>query len=88
MRPILEVLVKLGGSGDVNAVLELVYKEMAPLLNEFDHTVLASDGVTPRWRNTAQWAHNGLREQGLIRADSLRGVWMISEAGRAWRGRG
>ena len=49
---------------------------------------LASDGVTPRWRNTAQWARNSLREQGLIRPDSPRGVWVVSDAGRAWLGGG
>ena len=84
LRPILEILVELGGSGDANVVLDLLYAKMAPVLNEYDHTPLASDGVTPRWRNTAQWARNNLREQGLIRPDSPRGVWIISETGRAW----
>jgi hypothetical protein len=32
---------------------------------------LAFDRVTPRWRNTAQWARNDLREQGLIRDDIM-----------------
>ncbi|HQY92750.1 MAG: winged helix-turn-helix domain-containing protein [Caldilinea sp.] len=80
----LEILVKQGGSSDANVVLDLLYAKMAPVLNDYDHTPLASDGITPRWRNTAQWARNSLREQGLIRPDSPRGVWIISEAGRAW----
>jgi len=84
LRPILEILVEQGGSGDVNTVLDLLYAKMAPVLNDYDHTPLASDGVTPRWRNTAQWARNSLREQGLIRPDSPRGVWAISDAGRVW----
>ena len=86
MRPILEVIVELGGSGDVNTVLDRVYARMEPQLNEHDRRALSSDGVTPRWRNTAQWARNALREQGLLRTDTPRGVWAISEAGRAWLG--
>ena len=86
LRPILEVIVELGGSGDVNIVLDRVYAKMEPQLNEHDRSALASDGVTPRWRNTAQWARNALREQGLLRTDMPRGVWAINEAGRAWLG--
>jgi restriction system protein len=86
MRPILEVLVDLGGSGDVNTVLDQVYAKMALQLNDHDRAPLASDGVTPRWRNTAQWARNALREQGLLRTDLPRGVWGINEKGRAWLG--
>lgn len=84
LRPILEVLVELGGSGDVNTVLDRVYVKMKTQLNEHDRSPLASDSVTPRWRNTAQWARNALREQGLIHSDAPRGVWVISDAGRAW----
>jgi len=45
---------------------------------------MPSDGVTPRWRNTAQWARSSLREEGLIRDDTPRATWEISEEGRAW----
>jgi restriction system protein len=41
-------------------------------------------GLTPRWRNTAQWARNSLREEGLIRDDSPRGIWEITDKGRQW----
>jgi len=84
LRPILDVLVELGGSGDVATVLDRVYGKMEMQLNEHDRSPLASDGVTPRWRNTAQWARNALREQGLIRSDAPRGVWIISDEGRTW----
>jgi restriction system protein len=39
-------------------------------------------GVTPRGRNTAQWARNDLREQGVIRDDTPRSIWEITEVGR------
>jgi predicted transcriptional regulator len=32
--------------------------------------------------NTAQWARNDLREQGLIRDDTPRSIWEITEKGR------
>lgn len=79
LRPILEVLVELGGSGDVNTVLDRVYSRMAPQLNDHDRSPLASDGVTLRWRNTAQWARNAPREQRLLRTDTQRRVWAISD---------
>ncbi len=34
------------------------------------------------WRNSAQWARNSMVQEGLLKADSPRGVWNISEAGR------
>jgi hypothetical protein len=53
-------------------------------LNEYDHQLLPSDNSTMRWRNTAQWARNTLRSEGLLRSDSPRGTWEISDDGRAW----
>lgn len=83
-RPVLEAIVELGGSANLNDVLELVHEKMRHQLNEHDHAPLPSDGVIPRWRNTAQWARYNLRQQGLLRNDSPRGIWEISEQGRAW----
>lgn len=82
--PILQVLVELGGSADLNTVLERVYELMEDQLNEYDHQPLPSDKNTTRWRNTAQWARNTLRSNGLLRDDSPRGIWEISDAGRNW----
>jgi hypothetical protein len=52
--------------------------------NSHDLDALPSDGITPRWQNTAQWARNALREGGLIKGDSPHGVWEISDQGREW----
>jgi len=82
--PILQALVALGGRSELHPVLERVHELMKGQLNEHDLAVLPSDGVTPRWRNTAQWARNSLREEGLIRDDTPRAVWEISEKGRQW----
>ena len=79
--PILRALVTLGGEADLDAVLERVQAMMADQLNTHDLDTF-SDGKTVRWRNTAQWARNSMREEGLIRDDTPRGVWAISEKGR------
>ena len=80
---ILRALVALGGEANLDAVLEHVRVTMGDQLNTYDLDTFA-DGKTIRWRNTAQWARNTLCEEGLIRDDTPRGVWGISEAGRKW----
>lgn len=80
--PILRALAELGGRSELHPVLDRVYELMKGRLNEYDHMVLPSDAATPRWRNTAQWARNSLREEGLIRDDTPRSIWEITEAGR------
>jgi len=82
--PILQALVALGGRSELHPVLDRVHEMMKGQLNEHDLAVLPSDGVTPRWRNTAQWARNSLREEGLIGDDTPRSVWEISDKGRHW----
>jgi hypothetical protein len=83
-RPILESLVALGGKGRIGDVLELVYARMKEVLNEHDHQPLRSDPDMPRWRNAAQWARNSMVKDGLLRPDSPRGEWEITESGRVW----
>jgi restriction system protein len=80
-RPILEALIALGGSAPMNQVLDRVLQNMRSTLKDVDFEPLASEPDTPRWKNTAQWARNAMVKQGLLRNDSLRGVWEISEAG-------
>lgn len=82
--PILSVLVELGGTAKAAEVLERVGKVMKPRLKPVDFEPLASGPDNPRWRNAAQWARNSMVKQGLLKADSARGVWEISEAGRRW----
>jgi restriction system protein len=84
--PILRAIVALGGEGQIGAVLAQVYEEMKERLNAHDLGTL-SDGKTLRWRNTAQWTRNSMREEGLIRDDSAYGIWAISEKGRQWLAR-
>ncbi len=81
--PILQVLDQMGGSGKVAEVLERVGQIMKPILKDVDYDPLASSPDNPRWRNAAQWARNSMVNEGLLKADSPRGVWEIADKGRA-----
>lgn len=80
--PLLQALVELDGSAEVNEVLDLVGKKMRKALNEYDSEPLQSDPNSIRWRNTAQWCRLTLVREGLMKGDSPRGVWEITAAGR------
>lgn len=81
-RPILEALLAMGGSGQMSQVLEKVRRSMKKVLKDVDFEPLASDPEMPRWKNAAQWARNTMVKDGLLRNDSPRGVWEITETGR------
>ena len=80
--PLLQVLEKMGGGGKVADVLERLGKVMKPILKDVDYDPLASGPDNPRWRNAAQWARNSMVREGLLKADSPRGLWQISDKGR------
>ena len=83
-RPILEALVALGGRRVDGAGVRERAPADAGRLRDVDFQPLASDPELPRWRNTGQWARNALVKQGLMRRDSPRGVWEISDAGHRY----
>ncbi|HWQ90516.1 MAG TPA: winged helix-turn-helix domain-containing protein [Clostridia bacterium] len=83
-EPILRAIVEMGGSGQMSDVLHRVGRAMKSVLKEVDFQPLAGTPDALRWRNTAQWARNTLVKDGLLKADSPRGLWEISEAGRQW----
>jgi len=80
--PILQALIALGGEAKMSQVLDRVYAEMKPHLKPADLEPLPSDAHTPRWQNAAQWARQAMVDEGLLRKDSPRGVWAITEVGR------
>jgi len=81
-KPILQVLNEMGGSGQVKQVLDGVGVIMKPILKDVDYEPLASSPDNPRWRNAAQWARQSMIYDGLLKSDSPRGLWEISEKGR------
>ncbi len=83
-RPILEVLVDMGGGGKTKAVLDRVGEKMKAVLKpkDYEHHQ-SSDQI--RWRNTAQWARNTMaNDDGRMKKKTHNGYWEISEKGRAW----
>ncbi len=80
-KPILQVLSQMGGAGEMSDVLERLPKVMKGTLTQVDYEPLTPDSEVPRWWNTAQWAHSAMRQAGLLKADSPRGVWEMSEVG-------
>jgi hypothetical protein len=84
-RPILQVLVDLGGRGHRTKVIEMVGQKMKDVLLPADHGKLPKTGQV-RWRNRVAWQASQMRssETGLIKADSHRGIWEITAEGRKW----
>lgn len=80
--PILQVLGEMGGSGKAAEVLDRVGEIMKPHLKSVDFEPLASSPDNPRWRNAAQWARSAMVKEGLLKSDSPRGVWELTEPGR------
>jgi len=70
--PILQALENLGGSGNVNEVLDCVYKEMKNFLVPVDLEKLPSTRQI-RWRDTAIWERYYMIKEGLLKSDSPRG---------------
>jgi restriction system protein len=72
----------MGGRGQAKEVVARVRTIMEHQFLEADFEVLASG--QPRWEKNTNWARYFLKQQGLLAADSPRGVWEITEAGRAY----
>jgi hypothetical protein len=84
-KPLLQVLVELGGRGHRVKVIDLVGEKMKDILTDADKGKLPKSGYS-RWRNRVAWQASQMRsaEQGFIKSDSRRGIWEITEAGRKW----
>lgn len=83
-KPILQVLSEMGGMGKVALVLDRVGRMMKDTLKPCDYEPLSSSPDNPRWRNAAQWARNSMVIEGLLKNDSPRGMWEISEKGKTF----
>lgn len=77
--PLLDALRKLGGSGSPNEVVEQISADMG-LSEEEQNEVLPSGGS--RLKTNVAWARFYLVREGLLDS-SRRGVWSLTEKGRA-----
>lgn len=78
--PILKVLEKCGGSIATGGILAQVYQLMGDELRLIDKS-RRSDGQF-YWENRTHDMRRELVNKGLMKADSPRGIWEISERGR------
>jgi hypothetical protein len=78
--PILRYLDEQEGSAHSNDVLEAIGEEMSTVLTDKDRQPLRSGAI--RWRNRARFARLRMKERGLLRSSSHRGVWEITDDGR------
>src|SRR5260370_37767220 len=85
-QPILMVLTELGGSAKVKEVLKRLEQPMKEALKKADYEPL-KDGA-PRWHKGANFARLLMVQQGLLKKDSPRGLWEITEAGRTFLKKG
>ncbi|MCX7778606.1 MAG: winged helix-turn-helix domain-containing protein, partial [Armatimonadetes bacterium] len=63
----------------VEEVLDQVEKMVRPHLQSFDFRPVSSG--EPRWRNKARWERFNMVLEGLLRDDSPRGIWELTEKG-------
>lgn len=78
--PLLVTLLDLGGIAPARAVREHMNLLMARRLSEGDHA--RSSSGDPRWWSAVCWVRIDLIKEGLIKGNSPRGVWEISERGK------
>jgi hypothetical protein len=78
--PILEELLARKGSGHAIEVTDAVGERLKDRLTELDKQRHKSGDL--RWRNRVQFTRLRLKERGLLRANSDRGVWELTDAGR------
>jgi restriction system protein len=80
--PLLKSLVELGGAGKPSDVYPLVAKHFPFLTPDEQDQRLENYPSTRKWSNLVQWVRQRLVDTGEIDG-SQRGVWRITEAGRA-----
>ena len=78
--PLLMTLLKFGGKAQAKDVRSLLGPIMVPRLVEGDYESVSTGD--PRWWNAACWERSDLVKEGLMRGDSERGVWEVSEEGK------
>lgn len=75
---ILAALRHLGGRGKIADVVELIGKELEGSLEPGD-LVWRESTAEYAWQNNAKWERYRMIQDGLLRSDSPRGVWELSE---------
>ena len=80
-NPILQVLYEMGGWSRTNELLDNVGELMRDDLIAADLDYLPS-GNDIRWRNAAQWERQVMADKGMLKKNSPRGIWELTDKGR------
>lgn len=80
--PILRALDERGGRAPAIEAIERVGELMEEELLDADRGEISTGEA--RWRNRTQFARLRMKEQKLIAFDSPRGIWEITDKGRAY----
>lgn len=79
--PILQSIEEMGGSAVASRVVDAVGEKVSEQLTPLDLERVPS-GVGIRWRGRVAFTRLRMVERGLIKADSPRGRWEITDEGR------
>ena len=77
-RLLIEALNELGGTARKNELYQRVEKKYEGRFLPGDFEYLP-DGKRIAWKNYCDWEGTAMRKEGLLRTDSPRGVWQLSE---------
>ena len=80
-QPILKALVQAGGEARRPELDPLVLQVMEDRLQPGDHEV--AGGGRPHWQNSIRRARKQLIKEGWLSEDGSKGMWRITEKGRA-----
>lgn len=78
-QPLMETIYEMGGSVRAGALRPVMRERMSCRLSSDDLVPLSSG--EERWWSTTRWARRQLVEEGLLRSDSERGTWELSQKG-------
>ena len=79
-QAITESLIDLGGVGRTHDVLELVFHKMEGHMRAADYAPVKYGEA--RWQIRARWERKNMVIDGLLRGDSKRGIWELTEKGK------
>jgi hypothetical protein len=77
-EPIVTCLRALGGKATVPQVRKWLEQHLGNQFTDRDREIL-SVAQEPRWWKNAAWERNNLAQEGILRADSPRGVWELAD---------
>ncbi|HEX2391556.1 MAG TPA: winged helix-turn-helix domain-containing protein [Solirubrobacterales bacterium] len=78
--PLLQELLSRGGSAPAKEITAAVGERLVAKLTDRDREVLDSGDV--RWENRVHFTRLRLKERGLLKSGSARGIWELSRDGR------